>query len=273
MSRHIKITSRERIVVYDKDTKAPFWLEHLLGLILVGLIVIVGGMIVLSLTDWGRAALVWLGIALGLAMAVWLFIDPWRSWRRGEPTPVWAGEALSASGWTVMTLCLGAGIPYVFWRGVHALPEWAFAVPGAGAAVGTAIAILGLRLQISRPLPALDRTPRTARVMFHGDDAEGGQSLALRYRGHDGEDHNAELADLIDESWLGRFAPGTTWLIYAFRVRKLADTVVFLTEEHDDVWRNGYKLDGVRLGGESGPVRTGPGSPFFRADSTWVFES
>ncbi|MGO2095977.1 MAG: hypothetical protein ACTH2J_02285 [Candidatus Microbacterium stercoravium] len=42
---------------------------------------------------------------------------------------------------------------------------------------------------------------------------------------------------------------------------------------HDDVWHNGYKLDGVRLGGESGPVTPGPGSPFLRQDGKWTFDS
>jgi len=74
--------------------------------------------------------------------------------------------------------------------------------------------------------------------MFNADDADGGQSLTLRYLGVDGEAHEAELADLID-----------------------------------DVWRDGYKLDGVRLGGEGGPLKPGPGSPFLREDSKWRFDT
>lgn len=69
------------------------------------------------------------------------------------------------------------------------------------------------------------------------------------------------------------FAPGTAWQVYAFRDPALSDAVVMLTEVHDDVWRNGYKLDGVRLGGESGPVTPGPGSPFLRQDGKWTFDS
>ncbi|WP_158645492.1 hypothetical protein [Stackebrandtia albiflava] len=43
-----------------------------------------------------------------------------------------------------------------------------------------------------------------------------------------------------------------------------------MSREIDEVVRYGFNLDGVRLGGESGPVRTGPGSPFL--DGTrWRF--
>ena len=273
MSKRIKITSRGRVTVYGDDDKPPFWVEHIIALIVIGLIVIVGGMVVLSLTVWGRATMVWLGLGLGLVMAIWLATDPWRSFRAGEPATVWVGEALSAFGWTAMTVVLAAGIPYIFWRGPDSLPPaWEFIIP-LGAVAFTAIAGLGMWMQTRGPLPALDRTPRSARVMFNTEDSEGGQSLSLRYRGVNGEKHDAELADLIDDSWLGEFSPGSTWQVYAFRDPKLANTVVFLTEAHEDVWRDGYKLDGVRLGGEGGPVKPGPGSPFLREDSKWRFES
>ncbi|MFD5225585.1 hypothetical protein ACFWHT_08195 [Microbacterium sp. NPDC058342] len=272
MSKQIKVTSRGRTVVYGEDDKAPFWLEHLAALIVTGLVVIVGGVVVLSLTDGGRATLVWLGLGLGLVMAVWLSIDPWRSWRRGEPAAVWIGEALSAFGWSGMTALLAAGIPYVFWRGPDSLPPgWQVVIP-VGTVAFIATTFLGLRLQTSRPLPALDRTPRSARVILASEDSEGAQTIAVRYRGVDGKKHDADLADLIDDSWLDRFAPDSTWQVYAFRNPQLANAVVFLTEAHDDVWRDGYKLDGVRLGGEGGPVRPGPGSPFLREDSKWRFE-
>lgn len=61
--------------------------------------------------------------------------------------------------------------------------------------------------------------------------------------------------------------------VYAFRDPELADSVVFLTEAHDEVWRSGWKLDGVRIGGEGGPVKPGPGSPFLRDGSKWEFTS
>lgn len=123
------------------------------------------------------------------------------------------------------------------------------------------------------PLPALDRTPRTGRVILRADDAEGGQTILVEYRGDHGEGHDAQLADVIDASWEDRFASGTRWEVYAFRDPELADSVVFLTEAHDEVWRSGWKLDGVRIGGEGGPVKPGPGSPFLRAGSKWEFAS
>ncbi|CKI06670.1 hypothetical protein LTT02_00100 [Mycolicibacterium smegmatis] len=123
------------------------------------------------------------------------------------------------------------------------------------------------------PLPALDRTPRTARVVLHADDAEGGQTILVEYRDAAGEGHDAQLADVIHESWEKRFSPGSRWQVYAFRDPELTDTVVFLTEVHDDVWRDGWKLDGVRIGGEGGPVKPGPGSPFLRTGSKWEFAS
>lgn len=121
------------------------------------------------------------------------------------------------------------------------------------------------------PLPALDRTPRTARVILHADDADGGQTILVEYRDTGGEGHDAQLAELIHESWEDRFAPGSRWQVYAFRDPEFSDTVVFLAEAHEDVWRDGYKLDGVRIGGETGPLRPGPGSPFLREDSKWRF--
>jgi hypothetical protein len=168
---------------------------------------------------------------------------------------------------------LAVGIPYVFWRGEDAVSGWAFVIPGAGAVLGAAVAFLGLQLETRRPLPALDRTPRSAKVLYSAEDAEGRQILTVLYRGHDDNEHKAELADVIDDSWQDRFTRGTTWQVYAFRDPMLADSVVFLTEQHHDIWRSGYKLDGVRLGSEGGPVKPGRGSPFFRSNSKRKFES
>lgn len=273
MNKRIKISSRRRVITYAEDEKAPFWLEHLLGLIITGLVLIVGGMIVLSLTDWGRVTMAWLGLGLGGALFVWLLAEAWRSLRTGERAMVWIGEAIGAFGWGGMAAALGGGIPFVFWRSARGdLPEWAFALPGIGAVAFTGVAMIGMWMQTRGPLPALDRTPRSARVVWNTEDPEGGQNIAVRYRGADGEHHEAELADLIDDSSLDRFAVSTTWQIYAFQDVRLSDAVVFLTEEHDDVWRDGYKLDGVRLGGESGPLKPGPGSPFLREGGRWEFE-
>ena len=146
-----------------------------------------------------------------------------------------------------------------------------------GIGVVSALLMLPTFVQMFRatrgPLPALDRTPRTAEVTLHADDGDGGQILLVEYRDKDGKGRDAQLADMIHDSWEDRFVPGSQWQVYAFRDPALGDTVVFLTEAHNDVWRNGWKLDGVRIGGESGPVKPGPGSPFLRDDSKWEFES
>lgn len=243
MNKRIKITSaRTGSVVYENNDKAPFWIEHILALIVIGVVVVVGGIIALVLTDWGRAAMGWIG------------------------------EALAAIGWGGMAIVLAAGLPVAFSGGFNDDSSWGFIIPGGGAILGGGIAALGMWLMTRGPLPALDRTPRTAKVMFNVDDAEGGQDITVRYLGADGEEHDADLADAIDDDWEDRFKPGTTWQIYAFRDPTLATSVVFLTEQHDDVWRKGYNLSGVRLGGESGPVTRGPGSPFLREGCKWVFE-
>lgn len=154
-------------------------------------------------------------------------------------------------------------------------PVLMWIVIGIGA-VGAAATALGLSrmLRAARgPLPALDRTPRTARVVLRSDDADGGQTILVEYRDDHGQGHDAQLADIIHESSEARFAPGSNWQVYAFRDPALADSIVFLAEAHDDIWRDGWKLDGVRIGGESGPVAPGPGSPFLRENSRWDFAS
>lgn len=124
-------------------------------------------------------------------------------------------------------------------------------------------------------LPALDRTPRLAVVTANeeSDAMTGWPGLYVTYTGTDGRRHEVHLADHVDDTWLDRFPIGSTWQVYSFRDPALANTVVFLTEAHDDVWRAGiYLWLGVR-----GEVRTGqfkkprPGSPFFGDDSTWTF--
>lgn len=128
---------------------------------------------------------------------------------------------------------------------------------------------------LPRPLPALDRTPRTATVTANeeSDFQTGWPGLYVSYTGTDGKRHDVHLADHVDGSWLDRFPVGSTCEVYAFADPALADTVVFLTEAHDDVRRMGiYLWLGVR-----GVVQTGqfkkprPGSPFFREGTTWEF--
>ncbi len=144
---------------------------------------------------------------------------------------------------------------------------------GVGAAVLTAALLIHMLVVLHKatrgPLPALDRTPRTARVVLNADDDEG-HTLLLRYRRRRAQAPRAARR-LPDETWIDRFAPGTTWEVYAFLDPNLADSVVFLTEAHEEVRRAGYVLDGVRIGGEGGPLEPAPGSPFLGEDSKWGF--
>lgn len=273
MSRSARFTTRRRVTVVGEDGATPFWLEHIGAIIVVGLVALAGAIAVLSSTEWGRFAMVWLGLGLGAAVTAALATVPVRSIRAREPAVAWVGKTLSALGWGGVAVVMLSGIPHALWRGFDDLSDSEHALPGIMVLLFTGIAILGMWLESCRPLPALDRTPRAARVIVNADDSEGGQILTLRYRGADGAEHDAELADRILDISRDRFAPGTTWQVYAFRDPALAGIVVFLTEAHDEVWRQGYKLDGVRLGGESGPVRPGPGSPFLREGSRWEFET
>src|SRR5699024_5670758 len=69
--------------------------------------------------------------------------------------------------------------------------EWGVLIPVGGTALSLGLVALGMRMMSKGPLPALDRTPRTAKVMFNVDDAEGGQDITVRYLGADGEEHDA----------------------------------------------------------------------------------
>lgn len=178
------------------------------------------------------------------------------------PVVIFAGCAVFG-GIALLLSWTDWGRPVLMWTGI------------AGAVLTVALLthmFIDLRRSTRGPLPALDRTPRIARVVLNADTDEG-HSLLLKYRGVDGHKHSAQLADSPAENWIDKFAPGSTWQVYAFRDPDLADSVVFLTETHDDVWRAGYVLDGVRIGGEGGPLKPAPGSPFLREDSKWEFAS
>ncbi|MBA0051374.1 hypothetical protein E0L36_10880 [Streptomyces sp. AJS327] len=143
---------------------------------------------------------------------------------------------------------------------------WAYLLLGAILS-STLATVVRLRRATAKPLPALDRTPRTATVT-HLDDGDGTGTPVVWCAYHDAEGNRrtAGLADLVEESWRDRFTPGSRWEVHAFRE---PSTRVFLTEAHEEVVRLGYNLDGVRLGGESGPVPVGPGSPFLHGK--WRF--
>lgn len=136
---------------------------------------------------------------------------------------------------------------------------------------GAALFLIGMPLLIrrairdqDRPLPLIDRSRSYQATVIGAYDTSASETaepnVQVRYTGADGEDRRAWLADVIHESWLDRFAPGSVWQIYPYSPET---TRVVLTEAHDDVWRRGWNVDGVYgLGGNSGPVDIGPGSPF-----------
>src|SRR5690606_14648662 len=167
------------------------------------------------------------------------------------------------------SLAIGLGVWWLAAQGWGDVLIWGGIV--AGVIVGGLMLhlIVDLSIRTRKPLPALYRTVRIATVVLNANDGES-RTLLLQYAGADGEAHNAQLADYIDDDWDEAFAPGSEWQVYAFRDPGLSDTVVFLTEAHDEVWRSGYVLDGVRIGGESGPVKRAPGSPFLSATSKWT---
>lgn len=266
-----KITGPGKTVIYDDRDGVPFWLAHIIAISVIGLGLLVGGVILLSLTEWGRQAVVCAGLALGIATMLSMLVPAGFALRAGASATEWGGMALAGIGWGGLVVFVLAGVPFISWFGPSCAEEW---MPGLHAAVAlgcTGIAAVGMWLMSRGPLPVLDRTARPAVVVRRTDDAEGQQQISVAYRGVDGEEHEAELADLIDDSWADRFAPGTTWQVYAFADPDLAEAVVLLTEAHDEVWRDGYKLDGVRMGGESGPREPGPGSPFFGEGAKWTF--
>jgi len=197
-----------------------------------------------------------LGMRLLMRILVWLTQHYW-----ALPALIIGGALAIVIGiWWLVTLGWG---DLLFWVAI-----------AAGIIVGglTLHMIIEVSILMRKPLPALDRTARTATVMLNAHDGES-RTLLLQYTGADGEAHNAQLADYIDESWDDTFVPGSEWQVYAFRDPDFAGTVVFLTEAHDEVWRSGYVLDGVRIGGESGPVKRGSGSPFLNGTGKWRFET
>ncbi|MDQ6526782.1 hypothetical protein RB608_24380 [Nocardioides sp. LHD-245] len=96
---------------------------------------------------------------------------------------------------------------------------------------------------IRKPLPALDRTARTATVVGTQPD-RGIMLVEVEYTDGDGMVRRECLADVICGPELDRFAIGTTWQVYGFRKPRGR---CLLTETHDDLPRNGYHLDSLRI--------------------------
>lgn len=142
-------------------------------------------------------------------------------------------------------------------------------VPWAGAVVGV-LFVVGMPMLIwrairnrDRPIPLIDRSRAyPARVVDTYDTSASETAetnVRVEYLDSAGATRLTYLADVIDDSWLDRFTPGSIWQIYPYSPES---TRVVLTEAHDEVWRCGWNLDGVYIGGQSGPVDVGPGPPF-----------
>lgn len=151
---------------------------------------------------------------------------------------------------------------------------------GGNALLLLATSILGWVLLVGRMmadsarrvLPALDRTPRAATVVGHREVGDNNSRLTvIDYTAADGTTHRADLADQIADSDADRFPAGTSIRVHAFRDPDLAESVVFLTRDYDDVVRDGYWLNGIWTGqnGENFPAAAG--SPFLREKSRWTF--
>lgn len=159
--------------------------------------------------------------------------------------------------WGILSLSLDGTV-----RGIMVL----LAVFGAAVACG----IGWLMAMSNAPLPALDRTPREARVreVREWDEPdttaeEETKKVIVDYEGTDGEVHTAWLGDLIHESSIDRFVLGSRWQVYAFADPALADSTVVLTESHEDVWRSGSLVAGIHGDrGVSSLRRAAPGSLF-----------
>lgn len=136
-------------------------------------------------------------------------------------------------------------------------------VSGAGAFVlGMTLMIRHAYRNVDRPVPSIDRSrtyTATVRYVRPPDDGGGTGVVMVDYEDADGETRRAGLGDVIHDSWIDRFEEGSRWQVHAYDP---PGPRVVLTEVHDEVWRCGWNLDGVHIGGQSGPVDPGPGSPF-----------
>lgn len=141
---------------------------------------------------------------------------------------------------------------------------WAVLAGTALLAAGLVLAVRRAHRAADRPVPRIDRGrtyTATVRGIRPPDDGGGTGLVLVEYEDADGERRRAGLADMIHDSWLDRFHEGSEWQVYAYAP---PGPRVVLASVHDEVWRCGWNLDGVRIGAESGPLEPGPGSPFRR---------
>lgn len=108
-----------------------------------------------------------------------------------------------------------------------------------------------------KPLPALDRTPRTATVV-----AVTAHEIQVDYTDATGGVRREHLADLVAGADRDRFTVGSTWQVYGFEKSRGR---CLLTETHDDVQRGGYNLDRLRVRKERQRFPARAGSPILGA--------
>ncbi|WOC13008.1 hypothetical protein [Gordonia sp. MP11Mi] len=125
--------------------------------------------------------------------------------------------------------------------------------------------VIGM-MAFRKRLPALDRTPRPARVIgrdhFNTEpepDSEIAPYVLVRVAFDvDGQEVEALIADLVVAPSLDEFVDGSVWQVYAFAA---ADTLtktgdgwcrVILAEAHDGIVRAGYDLGAHAVHNEPG---------------------
>lgn len=97
------------------------------------------------------------------------------------------------------------------------------------------------------------------------------KKVIVDYDGADGKTHTAWLGDLINEASIDQFTPASRWQVYAFADPDLADTIVLLTEAHDDVWHSGFMITGLHGDREFTDLRqSAAGSPFLNGKRRFV---
>lgn len=202
-----------------------------------------------------------------------------RSRKLDEPQySIWASGGTWLALFAIASAFLAWGILSLPFNGVVRGMILLFAIIGVAVACGA-----GWFGWLSKSsLPALDRTPLDARVRevrgVSGEDSPDDRDEAearmilVSYAGVDGQVYTAWIGDLIHESSIDRFAPGSYCQVYAFQDPRLGGSTVFLTEAHNGVWRSGTMLSEVHGTGQVlSYQQPAPGSPFLDENSRWRF--
>ncbi|SLB79630.1 Uncharacterised protein [Mycobacteroides abscessus subsp. abscessus] len=179
----------------------------------------------------------------------------------------WIGLFLTSSvllSWGILSLPLDGTV-----RGVMLF----FAI----LVVAIACGVGWLQAMSSTPLPALDHTPgwRACARSANGTNLTPQRKQKRRRSSSTTTEptgrHTAWLGDLINEASIDQFTPESSWHVYAFADPELADTMVLLTEAHDDVRRSGYLITGLHGNTEFTSLQQpAAGSPFLNGKRRFV---